>query len=401
MNYIIEEPKSTRIIKNCDVVVAGGGVAGIAAALAAARNGSKVILIEKQCGLGGLATLGLITIYLPLCDGHGNQVIYGLGEELLKLSVKYGYEGRYPKPWFENGTKEEKEKHRYLIQFNAQLFALAAEELLLEEGVEIIYDTRITSVHKTKDSIDAVLIDNKQGHMAIMTKTVIDATGDADVCMFAGENTTVNDKNVLAVWYYYVGKEGLKLRRYPYAWSKPKFDPNHRFYNGVLTDDVSSMIIDGHKEIIHDVIKEREKFEDSTIMPVTIPNVPEFRMTRRLVGAYEMEEAEVHKEFYDSVGMTGDWRKKGPAFNIPYRTLYGNKVKNLITCGRCISVKDDLWDVTRVIPTCAVTGEAAGTAAALLAMDNLESFAELDVNKLQNQLKKQGVKINEDFQKLQ
>lgn len=401
INFITEHPRTAKIIKNCDVLVAGGGVAGIAAALSAARNGSKVILVEKQCGLGGLATLGLITIYLALCDGYGNQVIYGLGEELLKLSVKYGHEGRYPRPWFENGSKEERAKQRYVIQYNAQLFAMAAEELLLQEGVEIVYDTRITSVHKTKDIIDAVIIDNKEGHLAIMAKAVVDATGDADLCMFADENTTVNDKNVLAGWYYYVGQNGLKLRKYPYEWSKTKFDPNHRFYNGVLTDDVSSMIIDGHKEILHDVLKEREKFNDPAILPVTIPNVPEFRMTRRLVGAYEMGEAEVHKEFYDSVGMTSDWRKRGPVFNIPYRTLYGNRVKNLITCGRCISVKDDLWDVTRVIPTCAVTGEAAGTAAGLLVKEKISSFKELDIIKLQTQLKKQNVKINEDFQKLQ
>ena len=73
-----------------EVAVCGGGIAGISAALAAARQGKKVILFEKEYMLGGLGTAGLITIYLPLCDGYGHQVSFGIAEELLKLSITYG-----------------------------------------------------------------------------------------------------------------------------------------------------------------------------------------------------------------------------------------------------------------------------------------------------------------------
>ena len=76
--------------KSYDVVVCGAGVAGIAAAVSAARKGMKTALIEKQCLLGGLATSGLIYIYLPLCDGFGNQIIHGIAEEMLRRSVEYG-----------------------------------------------------------------------------------------------------------------------------------------------------------------------------------------------------------------------------------------------------------------------------------------------------------------------
>ena len=88
--HIIETIK-TEITEQYDVAVCGGGIAGIAAALAAAREGKKVVLIEKQFMLGGLATAGLITIYLPLCDGKGRQVSFGLAEELLRLSITYGF----------------------------------------------------------------------------------------------------------------------------------------------------------------------------------------------------------------------------------------------------------------------------------------------------------------------
>ena len=78
------------ISKNYDVAVCGAGIAGVAAAVAAARQGMNTVLIEKQCLLGGLATSGLIYIYLPLCDGYGNQIMKGLTEEMLRRSTEYG-----------------------------------------------------------------------------------------------------------------------------------------------------------------------------------------------------------------------------------------------------------------------------------------------------------------------
>ena len=93
---IIKETLETKVTEACDVLVCGGGFAGISAALAAARQGSKVILLEKQFILGGLGTAGLVTVYLPLCDGYGRQVSFGIAEELLRLSVSMGAEDRYP-----------------------------------------------------------------------------------------------------------------------------------------------------------------------------------------------------------------------------------------------------------------------------------------------------------------
>ena len=91
--------KNTEANATYDVAVCGGGIAGISAALAAAREGKKVILFEKQYMLGGLGTAGLVTIYLPLCDGYGHQVSFGIAEELLKLSITHGAEARYPANW--------------------------------------------------------------------------------------------------------------------------------------------------------------------------------------------------------------------------------------------------------------------------------------------------------------
>ena len=382
MNYITEKEKKTPVKGSCDVVVAGGGVAGIAAALSAARNGATVKLIEKQCLIGGLATLGIVTVYLPLCDGMGNQIIYGIGEELLKLSIKYGYEARYPEAWLNNGTIEEKKKHRYLVQYNPQLFAIAAEQLLLSEGVEVIYDTHITGVNVENNRITEVIVDNKEGHYAISTNAVVDCTGDADICEFAGENTATYHENRWAAWYYYSHKSGYKLQ--PMA-TPYRGKPTERTYDGLVSDDINQLLIRGHKVILEDILKKRIEQEDESIMPVTIPVVPPVRMTRRLSGVYTLDESEEGTEFDDSIGKTGDWRNAGPVHNLPYRILYGNKVANLSVAGRCVSVTTDMWDITRVIPTCVVTGEAAGAAAALTAKEGI-GFKDLEIKKLQNVL---------------
>ena len=110
----ISESIETKVRYECDVLVAGGGIAGIAAAMASAREGAKVILLERSFVLGGLATSGLVTIYLPLCDGEGHQVSFGIAEELLKLSIEHGDEGRYPKAWLEDGTFDEKKEKRQI-----------------------------------------------------------------------------------------------------------------------------------------------------------------------------------------------------------------------------------------------------------------------------------------------
>ena len=149
----IEEKITVPIIGKCDVLVAGGGIAGIAAALAAGRQGKDVLLIENEYTLGGLATLGLVTIYLPLCDGEGHQVIFGIGEELLRLSIKHGYEDSYPAPWLDGGSIEEKKKKRFTVRYNANHFALEAEKLLIDAGVHILYGSRVCSVNMDGDRI--------------------------------------------------------------------------------------------------------------------------------------------------------------------------------------------------------------------------------------------------------
>lgn len=389
----INEFFETPVTESFEVAVAGGGIAGIAAALAAARQGARTVLIEKSYLLGGLATAGLVTIYLPLCDGRGTQVSYGIAEELLKTSILHGYEQDYPKAWLEEGTLEEKKKQRFQVQYNAQLFALEAETLLKKENITIFYGTSVCALSVDNQKITHVIVENKSGRSAFEVKSVVDATGDADLCRQSGEETVLfSQQNILAAWYYHTGKRGYRLRMLGVA-DIPEEDKTEespllspRRFQGIDGKELSEMTQLAHEVLLEDV-KEHRK-EDNEYFPTTVATIPQVRMTRRLKGKYEMETSDEGRDFSDSIGMIGNWKKRGPVYEIPFGALYGNRIRNLITAGRCISAKDAMWDVTRVIPGCAVTGQAAGTAAAIS-----DDFAALDIKILQKKLKEQGCRL--------
>ena len=399
---MIYEQLSTPVCEKCDVLVCGGGFAGISAALAAARMGRKVILLEKQYMLGGLGTAGLITIYLPLCDGLGHQVSFGIAEELFHLSISMGWEDRYPANWLESNDlacRTEKDP-RLEVQYNAQLFAILAEQQLLKTGVKILYGTAAAQVAIDGDKITHVVIESKSGRQAIGCTAVVDATGDCDIAHMAKVPTAVFEQgNILAAWYYSVGdgQKTYKLNKVGAA-DVPegvKTDRDtaaplvRRRFLGLSGEELSEMMQLSHNASLEHLIRRRQK--DPTLMPVTMATIPQIRMTRRIVGEYTQLDTEMHTYFPDSIGMVSDWRRRGPVYEVPFRTLYNASVKNLICAGRCTSVNDGLWDVMRVIPCCAVTGQAAGTAAAIT-----DDFAALDVAQLQKLLQENGVVLHED-----
>ena len=395
---LIDERIKTKVEDSFDVAVCGGGFAGISAALASARCGKKTVLFEKEFMLGGLGTAGLVTIYLPLCDGFGHQVSFGIAEELLKLSILHGAEDRYPDNWLsEDGIRNEKTP-RYEVQYNPELFAILAEKLLLEAGVHILYGTYAVGVNMQDGKISHIITENKSGRLAYEVGSVVDATGDCDIAKLAEAPTkTFNQGNVLAAWYYFVGREGYKLNMLGYcdipdeektAGNEPL--PLHtRRFSGLDGAELSEQVCLAHASVYNDFLKRRNT--DPTIFPTTLATIPQIRMTRKIAGEYELSNKEVFTRFEDSIGMVPDWRKRGPIYEVPFRTLYSSAVKNLVCAGRCTSVNETLWNVMRVIPCCAVTGQAAGTAAA---MSN--DFTALDVKELQRRLASDGVKLHID-----
>ncbi len=396
MPTIKEPSREIELKKSYDVIVAGGGVAGVASALSAAREGASVLLLERSYMLGGLATSGLVTIYLPLCDGEGRQVSYSIAEELLLESIKYGIEDKEPTPWLNGGTLEEKKKCRYEVRFNANMCAILYEQLLKKNGVDIMYGTSVCSVKVSRQKIKAVIVENKSGRYAYGCRSVVDCTGDADICKLSGEETSLfKQGNVLASWYYFVDKGKYDLCMLGFSDIPDKYkknaekEDNRRRYGGVDADELSEMTINAHENILQNYVEHHGKCDKDTAM-ASIATTPQIRMTRRLKGLYEIDDTEMHKFFKNSIGMVSDWRKPGPIYEMPFECLHGEKIKNLITAGRCISVTDDMWDVSRVIPVCAVTGEAAGLAAAMT-----DNFCNISITKLQKKLVNRGVILHE------
>jgi hypothetical protein len=372
--HCIEPARNVPVAGRHDVVVVGGGIAGVAAALAAARSGVSVCLVEKLYGLGGLATLGNVIVYLPLCDGRGRQVMAGITEELLRLSVedvrlpnKTARFEQIPACWQPGGDPEARRRVRYQVRFNPAALMLALEQRVLDAGVTLMYDTRFAAVRCADGRIDHVVVENKSGRQALAAGTVIDATGDADVCAAAGEPTESLDSNVLAGWFYSLAQGALRLhvlsKRYsPNATREGADGP---FFRGDVAEEVSAQLIGSRAMLRAKLAELRAKNPDTDIQPIQVPTFPCFRMTRRLVGAYSLRADDAHRWFDDAVGLMSDWRKSGPVWSIPLRTLLATHTSNLAVAGRCMSADPSVWDVTRAIPVCGVTGEAAGVAAAL------------------------------------
>jgi flavin-dependent dehydrogenase len=154
----IREENFLQVRDNYDVIVAGGGVAGAAAAIAARRLGAKTLLLEKSGVPGGLATSGLVAVYLPLCDGRGRQVTAGIAEEFLLLSGKYGFDTL---PDFWKGNREVEQTGRYCTNFSPAAFAIALDELMEREGVDLSYDTLVCRPALEGKRCTHIVVENK------------------------------------------------------------------------------------------------------------------------------------------------------------------------------------------------------------------------------------------------
>lgn len=376
---IVESSRELPVKGAYDVLVIGGGVAGVSAALASARQGMKVCLVEKEYMLGGLATAGIIAIYLPLCDGKGQQLISGISEELLKESIKYG-SGKIPDCWCTDGDLQERSQNRYKLRFDPPAFAYALDRIIVDNDIDLILGTSFSKVVAEENEITYCIFENREGRFALQAKMYVDATGDAMVAYDAGEATTEYKKNRLAGWYYSYDGEEYKLNIVQESLKIPEEQVSH-LYGGIENRDVTEFCLESRKMAVKHAMESEKKR-----IITQIASIPQIRMTRRLKGKFELSETDDHKAFDDSVGYFGDWRKAGPVFGLPYSTLVG-KTNNLIIAGRCISAEESAGDIVRAIPVCALSGEVAGTASALKIKHHMEAIQQMDISELREVLK--------------
>ena len=369
--------------KKYDVVVAGAGVAGVAAALAAARRGHRVALVEKQTLIGGLATSGLIFIYLPLCDGKGTQVTFGISEELLKLSLKYS-PFDLPPAWGGPGDGTHVcPGERYQTCFSPAGFTIAMDEALRAADVDLWLDTMVCATNAASDGkVTSLVVENSSGRGRIEAKCFVDATGDATLVRRAG-GAFATEANYRTPW---VMEASPNTELYPIA------DSFHIQVLGSWTPEFEVRNAENSKvatQFTRDVWQMCREFYDNNYragssdrhrnFPVHLPAMPQFRKVARIMGVETLSANQHATCFESSIGLYADWRKPGFVWETPYGTLLPRDVRGVLAAGRCISTDGDAWEVYRVIPSAAMTGEAAGIGAALAGergCDPLELSAE-------------------------
>lgn len=359
---------------NFDVIVLGGGIAGVSAAISAARENKKVAIIERSALLGGLATIGLIHWYEPLCSGEGKQIIYSQAEELLKLSIKYGY-----KTVDDSWLKTHQGEKRYSTWFNPNLFALSLTKLLNELNVTIFFESEITGLNKIEDEIESVNIHTIEGIINLKAKVFIDATGNATPSKSIGLKYR-NGSNYLtyATTTY---ERGLDKPVFKYTGAKLNGE-NHpkgvRIFSSSNQDDVNEYLLRGQLLALDEYEKGIKK--DLSILPT----MSQFRKISMIEGDYILSNDDLYKRQIDSVGVISVFNRIKQWYEIPLRCLHNSKIKNLLFAGRIISSIDDAWEATRVIPVSALTGEICGIIASTIINEgkiNIETINEIELNR--------------------
>ena len=173
--------------KHYDVIVAGGGVAGVAAAVSAAKHGRSVLLLEKSNILGGLATLGLVNLFVPMCNGRGKQIIFGLAEKWLRESALYGFD-TIPAQW-KDGEPKEPTTARYVQRYSPYIFALQMTEAVCHAGVDLLFDCIASYPDMEGGHCRGIVTDSKSGLAYYTCGMFVDTTGDADILRRSGMPT--------------------------------------------------------------------------------------------------------------------------------------------------------------------------------------------------------------------
>ncbi|MBN1293198.1 MAG: FAD-dependent oxidoreductase [Candidatus Latescibacteria bacterium] len=399
---IVEPEQKIPVIADTDVLVIGGGPAGVAAAVSASRAGSKTILVERYNHLGGLWTGGLV---LPLLSTHamdesGNfrKVIYGIGDEIAQklFDMKMAIHEVNP-----------------VIDPEAAKYVL--DVMIRESGVKMLYHCWTSNIVMSGNTIQAVIMDSKSGRVAIRPKVVIDCTGDGDIFHLAGEDYEVMNYHIGLVHRLgnvdRIDKTKPGYKEMELGGETPL--PGVNWVNMHGEDDKNGIDLNTLSELQQKYrIAIWEKTEEIRSTPgyeqvylLDTASQLGVRMSRILHGRYTLtlEDSMTFKAFDDVIGISGSWTmvsykgetiypQKRPLWQIPYRSLLPGKTKNLLVAGRCFSFEQALVEDTRIIGTCLVTGNGAG-AAASVAVKAGSAVQDVDIKAVQRVLKIQGVNL--------
>ena len=444
LNTVSEPARALGIYGEFDVVVIGGGPAGLAASVSAAKRGARTLLVERYGFLGGMGTAGGVTNFAGLYgrkNGEMQQLVHGVVDDLLaRIDALGGL----------NQPQDGMAGRIRVRSYNVSAYKCAADQLLLSAGVEILFHAWAAAVLMKGAAIEALVVETKSGRQAIRARSFIDCSGDADVAHFAGVPFELGDGHGSALFpstMFRVGhvdaqaalaavgdfkainelmaqSEERDPGRYQFARKgailRPQKNPAEwranvtqiRNAEGKAMDatdarQLSAGELEGRRQVteyFRFLKNEVPGFGQSAI--VDIAAQVGIRETRRITGAYALSGEDIlsSARFDDVIGINAwpmemhvdgniSWgfpRDDQRAFNdLPWRMLLPQQVTNLLVAGRCASMTHEGQSAARASGGCFVMGQAAGTAATWLEPGS--AFANTDIHRLQQALLLDGV----------
>jgi hypothetical protein len=432
----VEPSRALPVYQRCDVLVVGGGPAGTAAAVAAAREGAEVLLLERYNHLGGLSTGGLVIWIDRMTDWEGRPTIRGIAEELLERLPPDAVAGPLPEEW---GLRDPTRAAYWSLRTAAfhgvvtwsptidpERLKLLSEDMLLEHGVRIVYHSWASAPIVENGAVRGVVFESKEGRQAIFARVVIDCTGDGDMFARAGapSETDIEKDDIhhcMNTAFLFGGVDMNRFIEFRVAHSRQYSEfmrrgrevcvlferafvswrndialfigPRQSGYSGLNVDDLSEVDLRSHRIMARMLDYYRANapgFENAFLM-LSGPQTG-VRHTRRLVGVRRVSRAQwpTAMVYADEIGVTPSVSPKFPNISIPLGALVPASLDGLLAPGRHVACDPNSHGFMREIPQCWVTGQGAGVAAAVALSQGVEP-RDVDVARVQARLRAQGV----------
>lgn len=427
----INYSKCMNIYGDYDVAIIGGGPSGVCAAVASARLGMKVLLVESTGLLGGMATSGLVGPFMTSYDRNGKEkTVSGLFEEIIgrleKFSAVIAPEKVDAPSIYSSFIRR---YHRKLTPFNSFYLQIVLDDMVSEAGVEVLCYTKFADCIVENGQIKYAILAAPEGMLCVGAKTFIDCSGIAAVAEAAGVSTYKGseESGVPQPGTLMFEVDGVDTEKYAAFGQKPeypvkaylmptskRYKVNH--YHVFSVDEANAKsLTDAHKTArrqvldAYAVLKDKTPgFENAEITDVA--SVLGIRESRHILGEYQITVEDVSEgtKFEDRIAVYGfgmDVHRRSEQesgnfkievasrYYIPYRSLLPKNCSNLLVAGKTLSCQSQAVGGMRCMPAAMAMGQAAGTAAAIAAKENV-SLKNVDIKKLQQQLINDGAIID-------
>lgn len=390
---IVQPAREIPVFHRADVVVVGGGPAGFAAAVAAARAGAKTALVERYGSLGGLFTNGMVLIVLATSERRNDRyefVTRGICREFIDRAVRMGRTVCRPCP---------PETVNWQPTIDAEAAKVLMDRMVAEAKVDMFFHSWGVDVIQDGNVVKGVIFESKQGRQAILAKTVVDCSGDGDVAFQAGADYR-QVSHALGFVFQIGNMDRIDAKMAPKKFPSHSNEPNRSLFwvnrlgpsgNGLDVRQLSAAEIAHREESWRYVEEMRASKGCEEVYLANTCSQLGVRASRLIKSCHDINRSEAlaRTVFEDCIGFGGSDSGMTPAFAIPYRALLPEKVDNLLVAGRCMGCHPDMINLVRLIAPCMVSGEAAGAAAALSALGGV-SPRQLEVGRLRAHLQKEG-----------